>query len=207
MHDPHDIRHILFNMFGLWLFGTDVEAIYGRSEFVRVYCTAIVLAGLAWAGFAAVSGGPPLVGASGGIMGVMILFVMHFPRRVFYIWAILPIPAWGLGVMYVAIDLLGASHNTDNVAHVAHLAGAAFGGVYFYTGMNLGRLVPRRVSTTLFRLRPQLRIHDPQEDTRDLGQQVDEILAKISDQGEASLTKKERKTLEEASRRYQRRRE
>ena len=56
-------------------------------------------------------------------------------------------------------------------------------------------------------LRPKLRIHDPEEEARDLSKKVDQILEKISQQGEASLTKQERKTLEEASRRYQRRRE
>jgi hypothetical protein len=54
--------------------------------------------------------------------------------------------------------------------------------------------------------RPKLRIHDPDKEAQDLGQQVDAILEKIHREGEASLTKKERKTLEEASRRYQRRR-
>jgi hypothetical protein len=54
---------------------------------------------------------------------------------------------------------------------------------------------------------PKLRVHDPDEASRDLSDQVDAILAKISQQGEASLTRKERRTLEEASKRYQRRRQ
>ena len=53
----------------------------------------------------------------------------------------------------------------------------------------------------------RLRIHNPSGDGRDLSEKVDEILQKISREGEASLTKQERRTLEEASRRYQRRRE
>jgi hypothetical protein len=122
---------------------------------------------------------------------------------------ILPIPAWALGVFYVAYDMfgVGAANPTDHVAHVAHLSGVAFGFVYFKSGWNLGRLIPQRLSGSMFRFRPKLRIHDPEEASRDLSNQVDAILEKISQQGEASLTKKERRTLEEASRRYQRKRQ
>jgi membrane associated rhomboid family serine protease len=201
VHDPHDLRHILFNMFFLWLFGTDVEQIYGRAEFLRIYLVSMVVAGLAWVAFAAAAASPPLVGASGGIMALMIIFVLHFPRRIFYIWGILPMPAWALGGLYVLFDLLGVADNTGNVAHVAHLGGAAFGLIYQRSRMNLGRLIPRRLSAASFRWRPRLKIHRPAADSRDLSQQVDKILEKISQQGEASLTKQERRTLEEASRR------
>jgi len=209
-HDPEMIAHIAFNMFGLWLFGTDLEGIYGRAEFLRIYLVTIVIAGVAWLGIEAVNDGKiPLVGASGGVMGLMALYVLHFPRRVFYIWGILPLPAWALGGLYVVMDVTGFMNpGSSNVANIAHLAGMAFGLAYFQTGMNLGRLIPRRLSdlSKVFRFRPKLKIHDPEQDARDLNAQVDEILEKISRQGESSLTKAERRTLEEASRRYQRRR-
>jgi hypothetical protein len=102
------------------------------------------------------------------------------------------------------------SPSANGVANVAHLGGAAFGFVYFRSHINLGRLMPRKlsdISGSLFRLRPKLRIHDPADEVVDLNRQVDEILEKISREGEASLTKKERRTLEDASRRYQRRRQ
>lgn len=207
VHDPRDLTHILFNMFGLWLFGTDVESIYGKAEFLRIYLTGVVVAGLAWAATAAASGGSVLVGASGGVMCLMILFVLHFPRRLLYIWGVLPVPAWALGTLYVAADFLGVQSD-DLVAHVAHLGGVAFGAVYYYAGFNLGRLIPRRFSLPSWKLKPKLRIHDEAEDRApDLNQQVDQILEKISREGESSLTKSERRTLEEASRRYQRRRQ
>lgn len=212
LHDPNQIAHILFNMFFLWMFGTPVEEIYGSAEFLRIYLVAIVVAGLAWVLIQVANpGGAMMVGASGGIMAVMMLYVFNFPRRLIYIWGVLPVPAWALGVMYVAMDLLGALNpqGTD-VANVAHLGGAAFGFVYFRSHINLGRLMPRKLSDlsgSLFRLRPKLRIHDPADEAVDLNRQVDEILEKISREGESSLTKKERRILEDASRRYQRRRQ
>ncbi len=203
-----DIAHILFNMFGLWLFGTELEQIYGRAEFLRIYLAAIIIAGPpAWVGYeTATHANGILQGASGGVMGLVFIFIFHFPKRIFYIWGILPLPAWALGGLYFLMDVAGVSQS-DNVAHVAHLAGAAFGVVYFKTGMNLGRLVPRRLSDLRLRWRPRLRIHDPKDEGPALSEQVDQILEKISRQGEASLTKKERRTLEEASRRYQQRRQ
>ncbi len=207
VHDPHDLTHIIFNMVGLYVFGTDVEAVYGKAEFLRVYFTSIVVAGLAWAITAAAGGGlQQLVGASGGVMCLMILFVLHFPRRLLYIWGIIPVPAWALGTIFVLFDIFGLGSG-DLVAHVAHLAGIVFGAIYFRTGINLGRLLPSKFSPKSFRWKPRLKVHNPDDEVRDLNRQVDQILEKISREGEASLSKSERKTLAEASRRYQRRRE
>jgi membrane associated rhomboid family serine protease len=209
LHDPENLAHIVFNMIGLWVFGTDLEQIYGRAELLRIYLATIVAAGLVWVGVEAFGQHEQasLLGASGGVMGLMILFVLHFPRRTLLVWGILPVPAWGLAAAFVVFDIFGAANPGDNVAHVAHLSGVAFGFLYYRLGWNLGRMVPSRLSGAMFRFRPKLRIHDPEEAARDLNAEVDAILAKISQQGEASLTKKERRTLEEASKRYQRRRQ
>jgi membrane associated rhomboid family serine protease len=207
LHDTENIGHILFNMFGLWFFGREVEGIYGRTEFLRIYLTTILAAGLAWLLVtAATQGSGPLIGASGGVIGIMALWVCHFPRRVIYIWGVLPMPAWALGGLYVFFDIVGLGRH-DNVAHVAHLAGAGFGFIYFRTGWNLGRLVPHRWSLSALKIRPRLRIHQPTADERDLTSEVDRILEKISREGEASLSKQERAVLERASRRYQQRRQ
>jgi membrane associated rhomboid family serine protease len=204
LHDTDSVVHILFNMYFLWLFGQEVEAFYGRTEFLRIYLATIFVAGLTWLAATTIAGAPGvMVGASGGIMGVMILWVLHFPRRVLHFWGILPVPAWAVGLFYVLGDVLGLGSG-DNVAHIAHLAGVAFGAVYFRAGWNLGRLVPSRLAWPRFK--PRLRLHDPELEAQDLSEQVDKILEKISRTGEASLTKKERQTLEKASRRYQRRR-
>jgi membrane associated rhomboid family serine protease len=216
VHSPDNILHILFNMYFLWLFGSDVESIYGKGEFLRIYLTSVVVAGLAWVVFTAsaiaaaddgVARMATLKGASGAVMCLMILFVLHFPRRLLYIWGVLPVPAWAIGAIYVLVDVFGVHRADDVVAHVAHLGGAAFGFIYYRAGLNLGRLIPKRLAGGSFRFKPRLRVHDPQDESRDLNQQVDRILEKISRQGEASLTKSERRTLEEASRRYQRRRQ
>ncbi len=213
-HDRDSIWHIAINMFTLWFFGRDVENLYGRKEFLRVYLSLIVLSSLAWVvSDAAFNGGHgKLMGASGGVMGIIVLFVMNFPRRVVYIWGILPVPAWVVGLIYVAGDLSGltagsAEVDGPHVAYEAHLAGALFGFLYYQSGLNLGRLLPSGFSLAGLRPRPRLRVHDPQSDVPEsLDKRVDTVLEKVNRQGIDSLSAEERKLLEDASRRYQRRR-
>jgi membrane associated rhomboid family serine protease len=208
MHDRNNIFHVAFNMLFLWFCGREIEAIYGPREFLRVYLTLIVMSGLVWA--VSVLPNPqslPLVGASGGVTGIMMLYTLHFPRRLIYIWGVLPVPVWAMMAFFLIGDFMDTAKRLpgDYVAHIAHLAGALFGFIYFRSGWNLGHFVPERWTEIL--KRPRLKLHDPEPEEPDLSRQVDQILEKIHRQGEASLTKKERQTLEEASRRYQRRRQ
>jgi hypothetical protein len=90
------------------------------------------------------------------------------------------------------------------IAYWAHLGGALFGFVYYKTHWHLFRLVPERVSfKRMFRSRPKLTIHDPEQRQAELDRKADEILKKISQQGQESLTKQEREFMEQYSRRMQ----
>jgi len=214
VHSSEQFTHILFNMLGLWFLGRDVELRYGKKEFLKLYLVMLVVGSLAWAVVNRIGGVPAdpnmtLFGASGAIAGVVVLFALNFPRRTILFMFVLPMPAWLLGVLLVVGDILGAtgSAGPSNVAYVVHLAGAAFAFVYYHQGWNLGRVVEGRFSRLRLKPRPKLRIHDPQSDDDDLSEEVDRILEKIHRQGEASLTRKERRTLETASREYQKRRQ
>lgn len=214
-HDPTDIGHIFWNMLGLWLFGREVEGLYGRWEFLRIYLTALVLGSLVWCLRGYFGGGDaeqgPLLGASGAVTAVVLLFVFHFPTRTILLMFVLPVPAWVMGVLQVGGDLMlavtrgGASH----VAYDVHLVGAAFAAGYFYRRWNLGRFLP---AVTSLRWparrpaqRPTLRIHDPEEFERQQDEEADRILEKVNRQGLASLTDEERGVLEDYSRRLRRR--
>lgn len=220
VHDDRDPSHLLFNMIALWFFGREIEAIMGRGEFFRFYLTAIVLAGIAWV--ASVQLGQPLlapqtflVGASGAVMAVLAVFVWYFPRQTVYIWGVLPVPVWALGVLYVVSDLQGAASHSGTVAHVAHLAGAAFGLLYAWRGWNLGGL--GELSEQWRDRRRRMRVVRPDDeppssrnrrtdDDSALQDEVDRILEKISRSGESSLSTKERELLTKASERFKARR-
>ncbi len=204
------IQHILFNMLALFFLGPDVERVYGPMEFLRLYLVMVVFGGLVWC---ATNLGFPqavLLGASGAITGVVLLYALHFPRRTLLLFFVIPVPAWLVGVMLVVLNLFGtAGGMEDNVAYSVHLAGAAFAFVYYQMGWNFGKLTSifsKPFSSNPFKRKPKLKIHDPEAEAS-MGEEVDRILAKIHRDGESSLTRRERKTLEAASRKYQQRKD
>ncbi|MHC4398214.1 MAG: rhomboid family intramembrane serine protease [Planctomycetota bacterium] len=206
-----EIWHIAGNMLALFFLGPAIEARYGRKEFLRLYLTMIIVAGLVWAVVERLQGNEmaTAVGASGAITGIVILFALNFPHQTLLLFFVIPMPAWAAGLLVVAIDIARALQpESTQIAFAAHLAGAAFAFLYHRFRWNLTRLTPSWLSLGRLKSRPKLRVHDPdgrrKED--DLSEQVDRILEKIHREGEASLTKKERRTLESASRKYQKKR-
>jgi hypothetical protein len=149
-----------------------------------------------------------MVGASGAITAIIVIFVLTYPKQMFYIWGVIPMPAWLFLIIFVLSDLTGfiaGPGSGSNTAFAAHLSGALCGAIYFRSGMNFGRLLPANFKVPNLSAR-KLRIHDPEADERELNNQVDAILEKIHRQGEASLSKKERRILETASRKLQEKR-
>ncbi len=204
-HDPNGINHILFNMLGLFFFGSAVEPRLGRNEFLRFYIVTVFLGGLVWSLRLALSGGEGLLmGASGGVLGVCMLFVFMYPNSTIYLMMVLPVKAWVVGVIYIGTNLYGAWKGTDNTAYDVHLVGIACAAIYHFQHINLGRVIPHSWSSTMERIqsgRPKLKLHDPEKKLAHEAAEADRILQKIHESGEASLTSAERKLLEQYSRR------
>lgn len=210
-HSPQNFGHILGNMFVLFMFGRDVEENYGSKEFLRLYLVMVVFASVVWSVVNKIAGTPAdaaALGASGAIAGVVILYALCFPQRTILLFFVFPMPAWLFGIVIVGLDMFGAFGGSEkNIAYSMHLAGAAFAFVYYRRGWNLTQLTAGRFALPTFRRKPRLRVHTPEpesESQTDLAAEVDHILEKIYRDGEASLSAKERKTLETASREYQR---
>jgi membrane associated rhomboid family serine protease len=214
------VSHVLFNMLALFFLGRDVEALYGRWEFLRVYLAMLLFGGLVWSLLNLAAGGSPqntVLGASGAVAGVVVLFALHFPRRTLLLFFVLPVPAWFVGVLVVFFDMLGAMQmaGSGDVAYTVHLAGAAFALLYSKLGWNFGRLGSSLFGGLSSLGKPRLKVHRPDDEDGprqsggddNLSREVDRILEKISREGEASLTRRERKTLQDAARKYQQRRD
>ena len=215
-HSAIDTSHIVFNMLTLWFLGRDVEAWYGTKEFTRLYLVLLVFGSVVWAvvnrfDAAAVRHDAALIGASGAISGVVILYAVNFPRRILLLMFVIPVPAWLVGFLQVGYDIFGAMARAhgDNIAYTVHLAGAALAFLYYHQRWNFGQWLGRLP----FRwppARPRLKVHEAEPDEPEpdgvAEEEVDRILEKIHREGEASLTRKERRILETASREYQRRR-
>ena len=203
------LQHIAVNLFVLWMFGRNVEPVYGSREFLAFYLVGVVLSGLCHVGMQAVTHDPSgVIGASGGVMAVVFLTAMLYPREKVYVMFILPLELRWLAVLYAAADVMGFLSGGSNVAHAAHLAGAAFGVLYKYNNWRIMPLLahwPRLKKPSFSRTRSKVHLYDPsrEEPSREeVTARVDSLLEKISRSGEASLTDDERKFLKDASRRY-----
>ncbi len=218
-----DFWHLFFNMLALWMFGMELENVWGSRKFLVFY----TICGLG----AAISNlfigpllGPaaPVIGASGAVFGVLVAFGMLFPDRPVYIWFLLPIKAKYFVGGFIALELFYLVTGTSaGIAHLAHLGGAAVGFVYLLGETNLipfrswwARLRPaRRVenSQRWGRRSPDVReakfydIHTgkPMDDQEVTQEVIDAILDKIGRGGYQSLTEEEKRILNEASKKIQ----
>ena len=132
LHDG--FSHIFFNMFALFLFGTQVERQMGSREFLLFYFVTGIFAGI----FSFVvyvltkTYGVSLMGASGAIFAVQLAYAVFFPDAIVYIWGILPLRAPVMVVGFTVLELVSQIFRRDDgVAHLTHLAGFGFAWLYF----------------------------------------------------------------------------
>jgi len=122
--------HIFFNMFGLWMFGRDLENVMGSQRFLIYFLVCVVGAGIVQLVVAAMQGGLyPTVGASGGVFGILLAYGLTFPNRVVVpLFPPIPMRAITFVFIYGLLELyLGVSGNAPGVANFAHLGGMLFG--------------------------------------------------------------------------------
>jgi membrane associated rhomboid family serine protease len=124
------ITHILFNLLALWMFGGELESLWGSKKFLRYF----LFCGIG-AGICTVILTPyqfiPVIGASGAIYGILLAFGWLFPNRLIYIYFLFPIPAKYMVIIFGLIELFSSMQGTGGgIAHLTHLGGLLFGLVY-----------------------------------------------------------------------------
>ena len=192
--------HLILNMVGLYFLGRSVEEHYGRVEFYRIYLISMVVCAWVWLlkEYAFGSNGG-LLGASGAVLCIEMLFVFNFPTsRVFLM--VFPVPAWVLGILLVLMNL--ASSPSTGVATDVHLIGILFAAVYFFLGLSFRFLGDFKGAWRRWLRRngaARLKLHE-ESASPSFAQEADRILAKIHESGQDSLTSKEKKILERYSR-------
>ncbi len=121
------LPHLLFNMFALFMFGGEIERLFGARRYFNLYFASVVSAALVQLAVSSLLAVPPYptVGASGGIFGLLLAFGMVFPHRtIFLLFPPVPMPAWLFVLLYGALELfLGVTGTQEGVAHFAHLGG------------------------------------------------------------------------------------
>jgi membrane associated rhomboid family serine protease len=130
--------HILFNMFGLYMFGSELESTWGTRQFTKFFFICGI--GAALTSVVASPHSPiAIIGASGAIFGLLLAYGVLFPNRIIYLYMVIPIPAKWFVVIFGAITFISAVFATGSgVAYVAHLGGMLFGLIY----LKGGRLIP-----------------------------------------------------------------
>ena len=134
-----DIVHLLFNMFALWMFGSELERLWGDRRYMQFYAASVLAAAATQLVVTSITGSPfPTVGASGGIYGLLLGFGMMFPNRTIML-LIPPIPmkAKVYVAIFGALELWMGLRVNDGVAHFAHLGGmlGAFLVIRYWRGL------------------------------------------------------------------------
>jgi len=215
--------HLFFNMFILWMFGMEIENMWGSKKFLGFYLICGAGAGLIHMFLGPIfAHAAPTIGASGAVYGVLLVFAMMYPDRLIFLWFLFPIKAkYLVGFLIIFGLFMGISGTADGIAHFAHLGGAFV--AFLYVLADRGTIPVKQWFSGFKRSGKSgdLRYHqggikdakyydikedkDKREQMKEDPQidqdRIDEILDKISKTGYQNLTEDEKRILFEASQR------
>jgi membrane associated rhomboid family serine protease len=212
------LGHIFFNMIALFFFAPPLEDRWGSRAFVKFYLVAA-----AGGALLAMLSPAPVIGASAAVYGVMLAYAMAWPDNTVYVWGVFPIKVkWLVAILAAMSLLLSVTGAGGGVSHLAHLGGFATAFLYLkspWAPSPWGELPApqRRKPTAVVAWKAPARKREAAPRSagaqpisaresarmqRELLDDVDRILDKISTNGLNSLSDAERERLNEVSRRY-----
>ena len=120
------IWHVLINMFVLWMFGSELERIWGKHRFLKFYFMTGIGSGLITM-FFSLKSMTPIVGASGAVYGVLLAYGLTYTNRQIYLYGIIPIKSiwFVIGIGFIAF--MSSFNNLSQVSHITHLSGMLIG--------------------------------------------------------------------------------
>ena len=195
LHSTIFVDHIIFNLISLWFLGRDVEYHIGPKYFTRLYFFGGLLGGVLWVALNFQFG--RVIGASAGVLAVVVAYATLWPDRLL----MFEVKAKYWALILIALDAVPVLREAgSNIAHAAHLGGAAFG--YLYIKQLGYGATPRWLSWLhgiTARLKPHRRPTPRNMSSEEfVREEIDPILDKIAREGMQSLTRRERKILESA---------
>jgi membrane associated rhomboid family serine protease len=188
------LLHLIFNMLALFFVGPRLERFWGTRKFVPFYLLCGATGGLIYTVIAGIGVLPamPLVGASGGILGVLAACAILFPGDVI-IFIIIPMPIRVAALILTVIFIFLSFSGLNRGGNIAHLGGMAAAAAYIWLGPKISG---KRRGAWDKRMEQQRRLQ----------LEIDRVLDKVHEQGLASLSRSEKKMLQEATRLEQERR-
>jgi membrane associated rhomboid family serine protease len=190
--------HLLFNMFALWIFGSDMEDYFGGRRFLQYYFFTGVGAGVCVMLIDLLTGQRSLViGASGAVFGLLLAFGIVYAERVItlLLFFVLPVTmkARHFVIIFGVIEFFFGVSGASRVAHFAHLGGMACG--FFFLKAPAG-FFQARGPGIVQTLRERFRSLRSERDDR----RMDDLLRKVNEEGIQSLTDEEKQFLHRMSR-------
>jgi len=190
------IWHVLINMFVLWMFGSELERIWGKGHFLKFYFVTGVGAGLVTMIFG-LNSMTPIVGASGAVYGVLLAYGLTYPNRTVYLYGIIPIKSLWFVIGIGVIAFMSSFDNVSQISHLTHLSGMVIG------YLMLKR--PVRFNDLWFTIRKRTLEYKIKHEEKRVSQhqaierEIDRILDKINREGFDSLTEEEHDKLYKGS--------
>ena len=190
------VWHVLINMFVLWMFGSELERLWGKAHFVKFYFVTGVGAGLVTMIFG-LNSTTPIVGASGAVYGVLLAYGLTYPNRTVYLYGIIPIKSLWFVIGIGVIAFISSFDTVSEISHLTHLS-----------GMMIGYLMlkrPIRFNDLWFTIRKRTLeyqlSHEEKQITHNeaIEREIDQILDKINREGFDSLTEEEHDKLYKGS--------
>ena len=190
------IWHVLVNMFVLWMFGSELERLWGKEHFLKFYFVTGVGAGLVTMIFG-LNSMTPIVGASGAVYGVLLAYGLTYPNRTVYLYGIIPIKSLWFVIGIGVIAFISSLDNVSQISHLTHLS-----------GMIIGYLMlkrPIRFNDLWFTIRKRTVEYKIKHEEKKVSQhqaierEIDRILDKINREGFDNLTEEEHDRLYKGS--------
>ena len=194
-----DFFHLFMNMFVLWMFGSEMESIWGRRGFLKYYFITGIGSGLIWLLLNISNPFSVLIGASGAIYGVLLAYGLMFPNRKVLIYFLFPIKVKYFVLLLGVIAFISSIGDTgSNISHLTHLSGMLIGFIYLKSPLNMLK-VSLLFNSILAEIRYK-REEKKQAKHFDTKRNIDRLLDKINDVGYDGLEEKEKKDLYNHSR-------
>ena len=190
------IWHVLINMFVLWMFGSELERLWGKEHFLKFYFVTGVGAGLVTM-IIGLNSMTPIVGASGAVYGVLLAYGLTYPNRTVYLYGIIPIKSLWFVIGIGVIAFMSSFDNVSQISHLTHLSGMVIGYLMLKRPVRFNDLwFTIRKRTLEYKIKhEEKKVSQHQEIERE----IDSILDKINREGFDSLTSEEHDRLYKGS--------
>ena len=177
------ITHLFFNMFLLWMFGHQLQKLWGPIKFLTYYLTTGIGAGI----LIYIFSDGVTIGASGAVMAILFAYGYIYPNQMLFLWFI-PMKAKYAILILIFMEIAQelSRNPLDNISHIGHLGGMLIGFLYLKFGHKILNILP------FIKIRKNTKLKDEIDN-------VDLILDKLKQDGWDGLSENEKSILFQAS--------